>query len=142
MLAGSWQLLFRHLPPEQHSRFTLVTANGTEIAIQQILRIEADFSIIKGRLMGSQESGRVFIVPYASIDTFSFTNSVRDSEVAELFDSIQFDDSLPHLSIPDPIADGTGENGSGSQSAIRSEILERFRNARPGSNGPPRPDNA
>src|SRR4051794_25387311 len=101
MLAQTWISLFRHIPPERHPHFTLVTSNGTEISIQTFLRLEADFAIIKGRLSGSQDAGRVFFVPYASIDSFSFTNPVKESEVADLFDSLRLDAPVP---VPEPAA--------------------------------------
>jgi hypothetical protein len=142
MLARTWIALFRHIPPDQHPRFSLVTVNGTEISIQLILRLEADFVIIKGRLSGSQESGRVFFIPYASIDTFSFTNPVRETDVAELFDSLKFDEPVP-IPAPEPspvaptahaAANGKPvDPGSGSKPVIRSEVLERFRSQRPSS---------
>jgi hypothetical protein len=146
MLARTWIALFRHIPPDHHPRFSLVTVNGTEISLQQILRLEAEFAIIKGRLSGSQDAGRVFFIPYASIDTFSFTNPVREADVAELFDSLKFDEPVPvpvptPAPEPQPIAPSAQaaangkpvDPGSGPKPVIRSEVLERFRSSRPSS---------
>jgi hypothetical protein len=162
MLAQTWMTLFRHIPPEQQTRFTLITLNGTEISIQSFLRLENDFAIIKGRLSGSQDSGRVFFIPYASIDSFSFTNPVKDTEVAELFDTwkapvvetpvksdswqgrdeIELDLITPvsanapsapvSPSSKTPLPARLSEQGGGTR-PIRSEVLERFRNNRPSS---------
>ena len=164
MLAQTWLALFRHIPPEQQSAFTLVTVNGTEISVQSFLRLEKDFAIIKGRLAGSQDAGRVFFIPYASIDTFSYTNPVKDSEVAELFDSWKHpgtEASQPNLeswqateNIPleriasgSPVAPSTRTplparpSEQGSVRPIRSEVLERFRSSRPSSSlNLPRPN--
>jgi hypothetical protein len=154
MLAQTWISLFRHIPPDRHPQFSVVTTNGTEISIQLILRLEADFAIIKGRLSGSQDAGRVFFIPYASIDTFSFTNPVKESDVADLFDSLKFDAAVPVPApapvVPEPpIAPSArtppppsrpSDSGSGPRPAIRSEVLERFRNGRPSSSASlPRP---
>ena len=146
MQAQTWISLFRHIPPEQHSRFTLVTANGTEIAVQSLLRLEADFAIIKGRLSGSQDAGRVFFIPYASIDTFSFTNPVRETDVNDLFGTLKFDEPEPEpapviMAEPQPVAPSAQaaangkpvDPGSGLRPVIRSEVLERFRSQRPSS---------
>ena len=160
MLAQTWMTLFRHIPPEHHPRFTLITMNGTEISIQSFLRLENDFAIIKGRLSGSQDSGRVFFIPYASIDSFSFTNPTKESEVAELFDSwkppvaevvakpptwqgtenidLELLSAGPATAPPvapstrTPLPGRISEQG-GSNRPIRSEVLERFRSGRPSS---------
>ncbi|MFQ3591808.1 MAG: hypothetical protein SNJ82_01300 [Gemmataceae bacterium] len=163
MLAQTWLTLFRHIPPEQQSRFTLITINGTEISVQSFLRLESDFAIIKGRLAGSQDAGRVFFIPYASIDTFSFTNPVKDSEVAELFDSWKPPVIEPEVQPPSwhgtenlplemiapaaPVAPSTRTpvptrlSEQGTLRPLRSEVLERFKSSRPGSSlNLPRPN--
>jgi hypothetical protein len=146
MLARTWIALFRHIPPDHHPRFSLVTVNGTEISIQLILRLEADFAIIKGRLSGSQEAGRVFFIPYSSIDTFSFTSPVRETDVNDLFGTLTFDEPVAEpepaaAPEPPPVAPSAQaaengkavEPGSGPRPVIRSEVLERFRSSRPSS---------
>lgn len=154
MQAQTWIALFRHIPPEKHPLFSVITSNGTEISVQLIMRIEADFAIIKGRLSGSQDAGRVFFIPYAAIDSFSYTNPVKESDVAELFDSLKFDAAVappPPIPVPEPVPvtpsarvivpSRASEQGlrpsmnsdQGTKPIIRSEVLERFRNARPGS---------
>lgn len=127
----------------------LVTASGTEIALQGFLRIESEFVVVKGRLSGSQEQGRVFFIPYAQIDYFGTSKPIKDTDFEELFGTL----SVPAPVAPaevngvDPgvavIAPGPGivavapsAHGSGLRPPIRSEVLERFRNNRNG-NGPP-----
>src|SRR5262249_28036947 len=109
MLARTWIALFRHIPEDHHPRFTLVTVNGTEISLQQILRLEADFAIVKGRLSGSQDAGRGSCIRSASIDTFSFTTRVRETDVNDLFGTLKFDEqeAAPApviLAEPPPVA--------------------------------------
>jgi hypothetical protein len=170
MLAQTWLSMFQHIPPEHQSRFTLVTINGTEISIQCFLRLEPEFAIIKGRLAGSQDSGRVFFIPYASIDTFSFTNPTKESEVAELFDSwtcpaaplasvapvttrpasLQggIEPALEMIAPMVPVSPSTrtplpatlSEQGSAVRPVLRSEVLERFRNRPSSSHNLPRPN--
>ena len=144
MNARTWIALFRHIPPEQQSQFSLLTANGMEISVQSFLRIEAEFLLVKGRLAASQDAGRVFFIPYANIDSFSFTNPVRETDVNDLFGTLTFDESEPaaapvSVSEPAPVAPTAQatangkpvEPGSGPKPIIRSEVLERFRSARP-----------
>lgn len=156
MRAQSWIALFRHIPPEKQSLFTIITANGTEFTIQNFIRIEPEMLIVKGRLAASQDAGRVFFVPYSQIDSFSYTNPVRESDVDELFGGFVFPEAaaaphLPHeqpaparpsmLGVPAPA--GASPQGSILRPAIRSEVLERFRSSRPGSSlNLPRPGEA
>src|SRR5438105_367189 len=87
MRSAVWVALLRHLPPEQHDQIMLVTAAGTEIAIGGILRLEQEFVVIKGRLSGSQDSGRVFIIPFNQIDYLGFQKPLKDTEFHEMFAS-------------------------------------------------------
>jgi hypothetical protein len=164
MQAQTWLSMFRHIPPEHQARFTLITTNGTEISINAFLRLEPEFAIIKGRLSGSQDSGRVFFIPYASIDSFSFTNPTKESEVAELFDSwtppaavappekVSFQTAIeptleliaPQVPVAPshrtPLPASLSEHGSMNRPAMRSEILERYRNRPGSSHNLPRPN--
>ena len=142
MQSTGWIALLRHIPEEQQSRFMLVTASGTEIAIQSFLLIEREFVAFKGRLSGTQDVGRVFFIPYAHIDYFGFSQPVKDAEFTELFGAL----SMPAAEAAPPPYEPPGDLpaelpeappvspstlGSGPRPLIRSEVLERFR-SRPG----------
>jgi hypothetical protein len=135
----AWIALLRHIPPEQQARFMLVTASGTEIAIQSFLLIEGEFVAIKGRLSGTQETGRVFFIPYAHIDYFGFAQEIKDSEFTDLFGNLEVPPPAPviysaggngHAAVPYQAAPPEPEPApttSPSRPSIRSEVLERFR---------------
>src|SRR4051794_8876136 len=91
----AWIALLRHIPAEQQSRYMLFTRAGTEIAVQSLLRIEQEFAVVKGRLSGSQDAGRVFFVPYESIDYFGTQHPVKDAEFNEVFDSLVLPAAAP-----------------------------------------------
>jgi hypothetical protein len=149
MHSSAWTTLLRHLPPEQYDRLMLVTAGGTEIALQTILRIEAEFMAVKGRLAGSQDAGRVFFIPYSKIDYFGFQQPLRESDFHELFGGLRFPDpGQPAAAGPaaaEPAATGPEHAAAepaaepdtpspGARTPIKSAVLERFRaRANPGS---------
>jgi hypothetical protein len=113
-----WIRLFRHIPPEHQSKFTLITSNGTELLVQSFIRIEPEFVLVKGRLSGSQDAGRVFFIPYANIDSFSYTNPVRDNDVEELFGSLTFDapqPAEPHAADARAAANPAVQPGAGAR---------------------------
>lgn len=128
-----WVALFRHIPAEQHNQFMLVTVSGTEIAVQSLLRIEQEFVILKGRLSGSQDAGRVFFVPYAQIDYFGTSQPVKDADFNETFGSLVLPGSVCPLPGSDQgVAFAPSRADGGSRPSIRSEVLDRYR-ARPSS---------
>jgi hypothetical protein len=134
-----WVALLRHIPAEQHDQYVLVTSGGNEIAVQGLLRIEMEFVVVKGRLAGSQDAGRVFFVPYSQIDYFGTFKPVKDSDFNDVFGSLVIPNgAMPedeheahHAELPPAPPNGSGR-GSGPRPAIRSEVLERYR-SRPAS---------
>lgn len=132
MQSQVWTAVLRHIPAEQHNQYMLVTSGGAEIAIQSLLRLEEQFAIVKGRLSGSQDAGRVFFIPYANIDYVGTSQPVKDVDFNAVFDSLVVPASEPLPPIS-PSGQGTQmRNEPPPRPAIRSEILDRFR-SRPGS---------
>jgi hypothetical protein len=80
MQYGVWLNLFRRLPPEHHDNFMVVTTVGTEIAIQSILRVEEEWLILRGRIAGSSDAGRIFFVPYSQINFAGFQKALKEEE--------------------------------------------------------------
>lgn len=159
MHSSGWVAIFRHIPVEHQNRFMLVTATGQEISVQSFLRIEQELVVVKGRLAGSQDAGRVFFIPYAHLDYFGYSQPVKDEEFNALFGTLSMSGEgeavvpaaeAPETTVaapPRPEANGNGlaavaaeVNGTGAarppgsegRAVIRSEVLERFR-ARPAS---------
>jgi hypothetical protein len=133
-----WYRLLRHVPAEHHHQLMLVTVAGTEIAFQSILRIEEEFLVIKGRLAGSQDAGRVFFMPFRSIDYLGFQNAMREEEFEALFGNLTFVDSQtpPPLAQPEPEPEAAAEPEASQAPVgpsnktplpIKSAVLERFR---------------
>jgi len=85
MQNSHWMTLLRRIPVEEHAKLSLVTASGTEITINTILMYEGDFLGFKGRLSGSQDTGRLFFIPYAHIDYIGFTRAVTEEEFRTYF---------------------------------------------------------
>lgn len=123
MHPSAWAAVLRHIPAEQQHLFSLVTQGGAEISVAALVRIEDEFAIVRGRLSGSQDSGRVFFVPYANIDYFGYTNPVKEEDYAAMFDSLEVPKAAAEEEAPAPPARPSVHD----RPAIRSEVLERFR---------------
>ena len=127
MPSTAWSRLLRLVPPKEQDGLMLVTCNHTEFAVQAILRLDPDFLVIKGRLAGSQDAGRIFFVPYEQIDHVGFYRAVKDAEFNEMFAGL--DAPPPAVAAPpEPAA------VDGSKTPLKSAALERSgRAARPSS---------
>jgi hypothetical protein len=125
----SWATLLRHIPPEQQDGMMLITKAGTEITINNLLRIDREFVAFRGRLSGSQEGGRLFMVPYDNIDYLGTQKPIKDSDFQETFGNLVMPEPAT-IAVEDPIAPvapsvplAVGRTAS----AIKSAVLERFR---------------
>lgn len=85
MQSNSWVSLFRRIPVNLHNTLAVSVITGSEIVLQDILRIEAEFLIVRGRLAGTNDTGRVVILPYANIINLSFTKRMTEQEVQGVF---------------------------------------------------------
>ena len=85
----AWVTLFRHIPPTFQNGLTVKTRNGTEIAIQIVLRTDHEFVAIKGRLAGTQDVGRLFLIPYAQIDHLGHQKEIKESDFSTMFDGLK-----------------------------------------------------
>ncbi len=121
-----WIALLKKLPPELHHQLMLVTAGGTEIALQTILMLEGECLVIKGRMAGSQDAGRLIYVPYDRIDYVGFNRAVTENEFKAWYGDV---------SAPAPTANGAADAAAARQGASnRAALLERIR-SRPTTHG-------
>jgi hypothetical protein len=84
MQSRTWIKLLQRIPADKHEILAITTSSGTEISIQTVLRLDEDFVLIKGRLAGTTDLGRVFFIPYDQINFLGITKEVKESEIAGL----------------------------------------------------------
>lgn len=86
MQASSWKALLRLIPPSQRENLLLTTANGREIAIQGVVRVEEEYLVVRGRITGTSEvGGGFYFVPYEQITYLGFMRPVQEAEVLGMF---------------------------------------------------------
>jgi hypothetical protein len=83
-----WKALLRRIPAGQLDNLMLMTAQGTEINVQALLRMDEDYMVLRGRLAGSNDSGRTFVMPYAHLDHIGFQKPLTDAELQATFDIV------------------------------------------------------
>jgi hypothetical protein len=85
MQGPSWIALLERIPAKLHDSLALTLVTGEEILMQSVLRLESDFGIIRGRMSGSTDAGRVLIVPYDQIVNMAFTKRMLVADVQAVF---------------------------------------------------------
>lgn len=85
MHPSGWISVIRTIPPELHEKLTLMTANGFEINVQMFLRLEEQFMVCRGRMMGSTDAGLTFFVPYDQINCIFYNKILREEAVLAWF---------------------------------------------------------
>jgi hypothetical protein len=81
----AWITLFRRIPANLHDGLTVGLRSGVEIAIQTILKLEPDFIIMRGRLTGTQEGGKILLMPYAEMTVLSIARNLAEPEIEAIF---------------------------------------------------------
>ena len=85
MLSSSWIELIRLIPPQRYDNLTVTTSSGMEINIQTVLRAEEEYMVVRGRLSGTTDAGRIFFVPYDQINFLNFITPLKEAEVHAMF---------------------------------------------------------
>lgn len=63
----------------------LLTSIGTELAVQGVLRMEENYLVLRGRMAGTTDSGRIFFVPYDQINYIGFIKPVKEKEIFAMY---------------------------------------------------------
>lgn len=84
MQGPEWIRMFRHIPPAQQDSLVLMTAAGIEIALQTIVRLEESYLVVRGRMAGTTDTGRLFFVPYDQITYVGIQKMVAEAEIQAL----------------------------------------------------------
>jgi len=85
MQARAWTAFLRRIPPEQHDSLMLMTTIGMEISIQNVVCMEEEHLVLRGRLAGTTDMGRVFIIPYDQVNYLGFQREMNDTQIREIF---------------------------------------------------------
>ena len=84
MQSAAWKAIFNRVPREHHEIMMVVTSIGIEINVKTIQLLEPDYVVIRGRLGGTTDAGRVFFVPYDQINYITFNKEIREEHVADM----------------------------------------------------------
>jgi hypothetical protein len=114
MHPSGWITLVQTVPPEFHDNLSVFLLNGVELSVQAILRMEEQFIVMRGRVMGSTDAGLVYFVPYEQITCLGYSKTVKEEVVQGWFQDgpIYAVTGAPALSLAprlEPAAPAEGE---------------------------------
>jgi hypothetical protein len=102
MRAELWKALLRRIPEQLVDNLALKTANGPEVNVQAILRLDDDIVILRGRIAGSNDTGRIFLLPYEHFDHIAFQRPLSDEQLQEAFGIAPAPPAVPAVPEPSP----------------------------------------
>lgn len=85
MQSALWVRFLRQTPVELRQRLTIVTNVGAEIAIQNIVQMTDDYLVLRGRLAGTNDTGRLFLVPFDQITYVNSQDELSDDRIRSLY---------------------------------------------------------
>ena len=85
MQGSLWVKLLRRIPAELHNALALGLVTGDEVVVQQLIRMDNDFVIVRGRMSGSTAEGRIMLVPYAQMTLVAVNKQIPEAEVQAIF---------------------------------------------------------
>lgn len=123
MQSEYWIQLLKRLPPEVHTSLSVVTRGGAEVIVQVLLGMENDCLMIKGRLAASQDTGRLYFLPFDSIDYIGFNRTVAEEEYRTWFGETP----APQAAVAQEPAPAAAGPSSKTPIPSRAALLERVR---------------
>jgi hypothetical protein len=110
MQAQHWGDLFRRVPLEAQNALLLGLSNGSEIAVQDLLRIDENFLLLRGRIGGTTDTGRLFCLPYQQLTFCCVTRQLPQELLVHIFGTL-----LHTTEEAGPRADVQPEEKSGAE---------------------------
>jgi hypothetical protein len=157
MQSAAWAELLRLIPPALRENLSLTTSTGAEIALQNIVRADRDYLVIRGRVTGTTDGIGLFIIPFDRLSHLTFQKSVSEADVRALFEGTGQSPAVgpstqdyttevgkppsPESTSNSPAEQNVGrhpsqpnpaESGDPRSSGVdKAALLERLRNRRP-----------
>jgi hypothetical protein len=146
MQGYGWRSVLGRIPPQAHDSLVAVTLTGLEIMIRGIVRMEEDFLILRGRMAGSTDAGRVIILPFDQINYLGFNKMIAEAELQAMFGSApapavwqNSQPSLPAVPVAAAASEGPPDADAPASPGVSSSELPGPKPAGLGGNGSAKP---
>ncbi len=88
MDSREWIKLINLVPQQQRELLTLMTLAGTEIALQAVVRIEEHYTVVRGRISGTNDQDHIYFIPFDQISYAGFTRPVPVRIIAGMYGEV------------------------------------------------------
>ncbi|MCS6977406.1 MAG: hypothetical protein NZM31_10420 [Gemmatales bacterium] len=85
MTDREWSELFRKVPEEAQNALLIGLHNGTNIAVQDFLRVDDRFLLLRGRIAGTSDTGQMFCLPYDKLLYCCVTRPLPENVIVQIF---------------------------------------------------------
>jgi hypothetical protein len=79
--AAGWQKLFQGVRTDDQMTLVIRTTDALEISVEGIARVEDEVILVRGRVAGTADARRVFIIPYDRLSSVYVNRPVAIEEV-------------------------------------------------------------
>lgn len=85
MTNQEWIDMFRAIPEPEWGKIVLVLSNNSEVCVDALIRFDQNYLVMRGRVGGTIEESRGFVVPYHQIVYLRLERAVKIEEMANIF---------------------------------------------------------
>ncbi len=89
MQLADWVELLKKIPEDLQGSIGLGTRSSTEISVQAFLRLDKEFVLLRGRVGGTEDAGRILCLPYREVSYLVFSRQVSIETLRELFGEVR-----------------------------------------------------
>jgi hypothetical protein len=129
MQGSSWIALFRRIPTNLHDGLILTLTTGGEVVIQQLIKLDADVLILRGRMAGTQDSGRIIVLPYNQLIAINFTRRLSEKDVTAIFGK-NAQSFAADITLSPPSKDDDAELDAATDAAADAEAAQKAAQAK------------
>ncbi|QDU62746.1 hypothetical protein Pan216_36160 [Planctomycetes bacterium Pan216] len=81
MESAAWQKVFHSIRPEDIRDLMIILNGGIEVVVQEICHVEDELVMLRGRPGGQDAAGRLFLIPFTSINNIYVNREVKEIEI-------------------------------------------------------------
>ncbi|MSR31303.1 MAG: hypothetical protein EXR99_07350 [Gemmataceae bacterium] len=83
-----FEVLLAQLPDNLKESLVVKTINGTEVAVQNIIWVDENYLLIRGRVAGTADQGLAYFIPIDRIEYLCVQKPTKDDEMAKVMEKI------------------------------------------------------
>jgi hypothetical protein len=130
----TWVEMLRLVPADLHDRLLIMTVEGSEIFVTDVVRMEPEYLAVRGRIGGTSDTGLAFFIPYDRIAYVRLQKAIPEELLYGLYglkpperkvtEAVEAEEDKQGADTP------SGDGATAVPGVSRQELLERLRQRR------------